>query len=708
MRSFSLVFVVTLILTVTAVTSGGRAADLPSSEELEQLGLEVRWTSQAVLDVQRDKVAHVTNDENNIYVQSVGGLLSVFDAENGRKLWAQQVGPFGEPTLPAVSNKRMVIVCAGPSVYGYDKFSGMPLIEFRLKKQPSASPVMGDGVFYVPMAGGAIYAYSTGVLEHIFRYGELPEDVAIPHMWRFICNENIIYPPVLGDEALAFVSESGNLHSVNTTGLARGRSRFQLLLNDRATAAPALAANKSSSSILMLTGDNRVFSVDLIKGLVEWTYPMGRHMTRKPMIIGTSVFVTSADGTLTQFSRDGSSVDWGRPIEIPQYASPLYIGAGMQDAAVDQQLQDSLAATAQGVRLTTVVEGSPADTAGLRAGDILLSVNGLPTPSVDVAREILESMRLRVDVPFRIIRVESGIGMEETRFNRPVPVPGQDAITQGVAVIEVARDSPADAAGIQEGDIILQVGDTAVVSLESVDHLLAAGPIGGETTIKVLREYETLDLPLKLEIDAETEDTGAISLQQIKLRIPVQKWDVTGIKSVAAIGRFAVFGIDQTSRLVAFDRRTAEISGRVSILGYDVHLYNDITDQIYLISSSGEIVCLREIGPTVRLPELSPLSHRALIKSVKVRMDDPIEATGTVICEVELPDGTTQEVSTDSRGAVKRVYVSEGQIVAVGDPLILISDDKFATYHQRPEQQPVDVNLDDGNAAPANDGADNQ
>ncbi|MEQ9406930.1 MAG: PQQ-binding-like beta-propeller repeat protein [Fuerstiella sp.] len=679
------------------------AADVPGPAALEQLGLELRWTNQAVLDVRRDVIVHVSNDEELVFVQSAAGILTAFDAENGRRLWSQQTGRSDEPAMAAVSNRNLVIVVAGPVMYGYNKFSGMPLIEFRLPRQPSASPVMGDDVVYVPLAGGALYAYSTNVLEHKFRYGALPDTVAIPHMWRFICNEEIVYPPVDGLEAVAFVSEAANLHSVNTTGLAIGRSRFQLMLKAPATAPAVIADNRTSSSVIVLTGDHRVFSIDLITGDVEWTYPMGRPMTSAPIVVEDDVYVATSDGVLTRFSRDSNSPDWGRPIEIPQYRAPLLIGAGMEDAEIPLPLQAPLKLSGQGVRITTVVPDSAAAQAGLQAGDLLVSVNQIPTISVDVAREVLESLPLRVERPFAVIRVDSGVRLQDVEFTRPLSVPQGAPLETGVVISGVVRDSAADASDLRPDDVLLKIGDVEIDSVETAQRTLAAAA-PGTVAVQLLRDGQVVasDLPLRFEQNQIPGVTaGEVLLQKLKLRIPVRKWQVGGIRTLSAVGRFSVFGIDQTNRLVAFDEKTSVIRGRISVQPYGLLHRNSATDRIYLVSSTGEVVCLREIGPTVRLPDLSALSYHAVVTKVHLNPGDPIEATGTVVCTVEFPDGTVHDVSSDRKGTVRSIYVAEGDEVSVDDALLLIADDQFATYHQRPAQQPIDVQLQDPNAAPA-------
>lgn len=699
--------------------NSGSAADVPTTEQLEPLGLELRWQSQAVLDVTRDVIAHVSNDENNVYLQSSAGVLTAFDAENGRRLWARQTGRTDEPAMAAISNQDIVVVASGPTLVGFNKFNGTQVINFRLPDVPSARPVIDESVIYVPMIGGKIYAYSISVLEHRFRYGALPEDVALSHLWKFICNEEIRYQPVLGREAIAFATDAGNLHSVNTTGLARGRSRFQLSMTRPATAALGIADNKTSSSVLMLSGDNRVFSVDLLRGVVEWSYPVGRLMSKPPAVIGGDVFVVSTDGLLTRFSRDETSIDWGRPVGIPGYSAPIYLGAGLVDADVPADPQTQFNTPGKAVRVTTVVPDSVAERSGLQAGDIILNINDIPTSSVDVARELIRNQPVRVERPYDILRVDAGALWQDVLIEPPLEVDGLGPVTAAVAVAGVERGSPADNAGLRVGDLLLTIGGQTVTETQQARFLLATQP--GQTSVQLYRaDWNRINKSVRRSLAVlkrripvihitssgklVTSDLnlsaagGAVSVARLKVRIPMKQWQVNGVENLCAVGRFAAYGLDATDRLGAFDLRDAELIGRFPATGFDVHLQNDLTDQIFLISSDGLIVCLREIGPTIRLPDLSPVSDRATVTAVNVTVNDPIDPSGTNLCEVQFPDGSSHTISADTKGTVKEVYVKVGDTVYLNDPIVLIADDRFATYHQSPDQQPVDVNLNDPNA----------
>lgn len=556
-------------------------AQILSPSELEQLGLEKRWIGQAVMDVRRDSVTAVINDESNVYVQASSGMLTVFQAEDGRKLWSVQVGRADESAFPAVSNSNMVLVVAGPVIYGYNKFNGTPTFEFRLPAIPTASPAIDEKFCYIPTDGGVLNCYSLAVLEYKFRYDQLPPAINRAVMWRFVTGELIRYPAVIGDKAVSFATDAGSFYSVENSGTNRGRTRAQVIMNKPVTAKLTALETRDGTSVLALTGDNRVFSLDMMTGNTNWTYPLSSSLSRSPIVVGPHIFVATEDGVMLKLDRDTASITWGRPSEVTLYTPPMLIGAGM------------------------------------------------------------------------------------------VPAP-DDSPVSGLQVQVVYPDSAAQAAGLQAGDIITAIDDQPVNSIEAAQAAFSELPPS---------------VPRPLEVSRQGK------IQYLNVRIPSREWRVTGVALLKTVGRFGVYAKDANGRLLGFDRETGDFLGRTNAQVYSQLQQNTVTDQVYLATPSGEIVCLREIGPVVRMPEFDSASRTVKVSKVYVTPGSRIEESGTVICDIELPDGTIQEFKVDHKGVVRTVYVEEGQTVAINDPVILIADDHFATYHRSPEQRPVDVQL---------------
>jgi S1-C subfamily serine protease len=69
---------------------------------------------------------------------------------------------------------------------------------------------------------------------------------------------------------------------------------------------------------------------------------------------------------------------------------------------------------------------------------------------------------------------------------------------EGLLVILVEKGSPAERAGVREGDVIIAYGDDHVTGLDDLHRLLTGENIGRDTTVTVLRRFsEMLKLPVQ-------------------------------------------------------------------------------------------------------------------------------------------------------------------------------------------------------------------
>src|SRR5438309_6596099 len=184
---------------------------------------------------------------------------------------------------------------------------------------------------------------------------------------------------------------------------------------------------------------------------------------------------------------------------------------------VIQDLTDELASSFgvrehEGVLVADVMKGGPAETAGLRAGDVVVELNGTRIHEVpDLQRHIANvapGQRVRLGVvrdgaPQRITVIvaempaeepslsaqagSEGVGLEvetltpvdDERLNLPM--------SQGVLVVDVATGGPADRAGLRRGDVILEVGRQPVSDARTLSQALGAVPAGEAALLYVHR-----------------------------------------------------------------------------------------------------------------------------------------------------------------------------------------------------------------------------
>jgi len=287
------------------------AGQLPTAASLESIGLEVAWRSQAVMNPRRDKLSHYSNDADLIYAQSSAGVVSVFNAETGRRLWARQVGHTDEVSMQAVSNSDTVLIVAGPVGWGLNKLTGEVMFEHRLRHHPSAAPAIDSGACYFPVAGGSVHAYALQTLTYQERYSKLPPGVAQPHLWRFNLNEKIRLPLVSTGSVLVFGTQHDNLYSISPAG----STYYQQFLHAGASAPICIDSHSEREAVVVATADGNLYSFDLTRGTREWNVPLERNVYQQPLAIAGNVyFIMRAAGLAAV------STSTGRYIDIPDEA----------------------------------------------------------------------------------------------------------------------------------------------------------------------------------------------------------------------------------------------------------------------------------------------------------------------------------------------------------------------------------------------------
>jgi serine protease Do len=183
----------------------------------------------------------------------------------------------------------------------------------------------------------------------------------------------------------------------------------------------------------------------------------------------------------------------------------------------------------QGVLITKVMKNSPAEEGGLKSGDVIVEFDGKPVKSVsDLQLKVIntkpgEKVKVKVirDGRERILTVKIGqmpgskqVAMEDlvSKFGFSVQKLSPELrkrigiprwIKNGVIVTEVKPGSPADDAGLREGDVIVKAGTTPrnMKIVKSVDDLISIfkKSNGSGILLKVVRGENVLYLVLNPE-----------------------------------------------------------------------------------------------------------------------------------------------------------------------------------------------------------------
>jgi serine protease Do len=190
-----------------------------------------------------------------------------------------------------------------------------------------------------------------------------------------------------------------------------------------------------------------------------------------------------------------------------------YLGIGIEDVTPENSkffnLQD-----ANGAIVTQVTPGSPGGSAGLKSGDVIRQIDGKPVPNSSALQLVVSEHTPGTTVSMEILRdgksQSLNIKLGEYHANSDVADNSQSpeqkgklglavndltpdvrqqlsvpSNVQGVAVENVRPASPAEDAGLQPGDVIVQVNRQPVESAQSFVNQVHAAPAGKDLLLLV-------------------------------------------------------------------------------------------------------------------------------------------------------------------------------------------------------------------------------
>lgn len=198
----------------------------------------------------------------------------------------------------------------------------------------------------------------------------------------------------------------------------------------------------------------------------------------------------------------------------------------------------------KGAKIVSVAPGSPAEKAGLKKDDIITGVEGKTIDGPEKLSEVIRGLKPDQKVKIDIVREGkkskvsavlgvtsdnvSGVpGLRNFRFRIPNPYGGSDRIfdgseffkpkpelgmqvqdtedDSGVAVLKVTEGSPADKAGVKEGDVVTELNEKKVSNVSDIQKAIRETR-GSEYKIQVLRNKRALSLTVKIPKELKKAD----------------------------------------------------------------------------------------------------------------------------------------------------------------------------------------------------------
>jgi len=170
-----------------------------------------------------------------------------------------------------------------------------------------------------------------------------------------------------------------------------------------------------------------------------------------------------------------------------------------------------------GVLIIEVMEGTPAEKAGLKNGDLVVAFEDRPVTETRLLQRLIASAGPGRDVRLTILRAEGRRRLDVKLASMPRSVVGDrigaefgfvlrepdtaapSALSVGAlpTVAVIVPRSPADRAGLEVGDTILQVGERAVLTREEMREALADASLEAPLRLTFARGSNRLSVTLR-------------------------------------------------------------------------------------------------------------------------------------------------------------------------------------------------------------------
>jgi S1-C subfamily serine protease len=194
-----------------------------------------------------------------------------------------------------------------------------------------------------------------------------------------------------------------------------------------------------------------------------------------------------------------------------------YVGATFQP--VTSEVAEALGlSTARGALIVGIVEGGPADKAGLKSGEVITAVNGIAVEHPDALWYRLTTAGLGQSVRLTVLQNGAERTVTMALGAAPETVPRDERLIEGrnpfaglrvanlspklatelrlpadkvgVVVTEVVRGSPSARLGFQPGDIMVAVNGDPVPSTKAMEVLVDDNP--GFWRVEIEREGQRI------------------------------------------------------------------------------------------------------------------------------------------------------------------------------------------------------------------------
>jgi len=273
---------------------------VPTRTALERLGLERQWFGVVPL-TETERLLKISLTEGLLFAQTNNAMLLAFDAESGRLLWSTQLGERTGFARGVTANSFAVFVTNANLLFCLDKRTGRLIWQTNLKTIPTSAPAADEERAMIGMTSGLIRGFNLKLKDAEGK--EAIVTAAVP-AWQWHSGGPVETRPLAAGPLAIFGSSDGRVYVIAAEEHAP-LFRFR-------TGGPIGEGlgGYSTRTLLVPSGDNNLYAVDLFTADRLWTFPSGAPIGQEPLVADEDIFVINTAGALTVLQPTDGAPRW--------------------------------------------------------------------------------------------------------------------------------------------------------------------------------------------------------------------------------------------------------------------------------------------------------------------------------------------------------------------------------------------------------------
>jgi outer membrane protein assembly factor BamB len=221
-------------------------------------------------------------------------------------LWTVNLGNQSATARPASVNSRLVFVTNATNLFALERNTGRLVWAADLHTLPTSPTACDEQQVMVGLANGKLESYVLyDPADKKRTLYDLPRS-----WWNWQTGKGaLVSRPQPAEQFVAFGGEDGKLY----VALSQLPVDLIPVMLFRIATGGEIAAPMGiygTHMLLVPSGDNNLYAIDLFDASVKWLYPSGAPMLQEPLVAGDDVYVVNRAGLLTSLDAKTGTQHW--------------------------------------------------------------------------------------------------------------------------------------------------------------------------------------------------------------------------------------------------------------------------------------------------------------------------------------------------------------------------------------------------------------